>query len=58
MSKKSYTPPSLKSEKIFEESSLSCLYRFDKTMFTCQKKTTACNYPPTVGYCTILPYNS
>jgi hypothetical protein len=58
MSKKSYTPPSLTSEKIFQESSVRCVYRHDRTVLTCKKKTGACVYPPTVGYCTIWPYDS
>jgi hypothetical protein len=57
MSKKSYTPPSLKSERIFQESSLRCVYDYTGTQTTCQKKT-ACEYPELVNYCSIWPYDS
>jgi len=57
MSKKSYTPPSLTSERIFQESSKRCVYLYTGTVYTC-KKHTACDYPPTVGYCSIWPYDS
>jgi len=58
MSKKSYTPPSLTSERIFQESSKRCVYQYTGTVTTCQKTTSACAYSRTVGYCSIWPYDS
>jgi len=58
MSKKSYTPPSLASERIFQESSKRCLFANNTSdNYNC-KKHTGCDYPPTPGVCWVFPKDS
>ncbi len=59
MNKKSYTSPSLTSEKIFQESSVSCVYDIQGDLVVCKKGTVqACEYQMLPDHCTIIPYNS